>query len=154
MSQELAKVISLAGLDDEKNEDIGRPVLITPGTYDARMLDWATSYNQYFRRTILLMHFRIVEMGRFYGVVLPAWFSVKPSKSKTTVKAGWRSDFLRMYQACFNIKLDRKDRIPMSRFESLLLKVEVVTIARDTQGQPLAKINQYSRVRCCIETLR
>jgi hypothetical protein len=154
VSQELAKVISLAGLDDEKNEDIGRPVLITPGTYDARMLDWATSYNQYFRRTILLMHFRIVEMGRFYGVVLPAWFSVKPSKSKTTVKAGWRSDFLRMYQACFNIKLDRKDRIPMSRFESVLLKVEVVTIARDTQGQPLAKINQYSRVRCCIETLR
>ena len=154
MSQELAKVISLAGLDDEKNEDIGRPVLITPGTYDARMLDWATSYNQYFRRTILLMHFRIVEMGRFYGVVLPAWFSVKPSKSKTTVKAGWRSDFLRMYQACFNIKLDRKDRIPMSRFESVLLKVEVVTIARDTQGQPLAKINQYSRVKRCIETLR
>ena len=154
MSQELAKVISLAGLDDEKNEDIGRPVLITPGTYDARMLDWATSYNQYFRRTILLMHFRIVEMGRFYGVVLPAWFSVKPSKSKTTVKAGWRSDFLRMYQACFNIKLDRKDRIPMSRFESVLLKVEVVTIGKDTQGQPLAKINQYSRVKRCIETLR
>ena len=154
MSQELAKVISLAGLDDEKNEDIGRPVLITPGTYDARMLDWATSYNQYFRRTILLMHFRIVEMGKFHGVVLPAWFTVKPSKIKTTVKAGWRSDFLRMYQACFNIKLDRKDRIPMSRFESILLKVEVVTIGKDTQGQALAKINQYSRVKRCIETLR
>ena len=158
MSRELAKVIPLAGLDDNKNEDIGRPVLITPGTYDALMLDWATSYNQYFRRTILLMHFRIVEMGRFHGVVLPAWFSVKPnkskSKSKTTVKAGWRSDFLRMYQACFNIKLDRKDRIRMSRFESALLKVEVVTTVRDTQGQSLAKINQYSRVKRCIETLR
>ena len=154
MSQELAKVICLAGLDNEKNGDIDRPVLITPGTYDARMLDWATSYNQYFRRTILLMHFRIVEMGKFHGVVLPAWFTVKPSKSKTTVKAGWRSDFLRMYQSCFNIKLDRKDRIPMSRFESVLLKVEVVTIGKDTQGQPLAKINQYSRVKRCIETLR
>ncbi len=154
MSRELAKVIPLAGLDDNKNEDIGRPVLITPGTYDARMLDWATSYNQYYRRNILLMHFRIVEMGRFYGVVLPAWFSVKPSKSKTTVKAGWRSDFLRMYQACFNIKLDRKDRIRMSRFESVLLKVEVVTTVRDGQGQSLAKINQYSRVKRCIETLR
>ena len=154
MSRELAKVIPLAGLDDKKNEDIGRPVLITPGTYDALMLDWATSYSQYYRRNILLMHFRIVEMGRFYGVVLPAWFSVKPSKSKTTVKAGWRSDFLRMYQACFNIKLDRKDRIPMSRFESILLKVEVVTTVKDGQGQSLAKINQYSRVKRCIETVR
>ena len=154
MSRELAKVICLAGLDDKQNENIDRPVLITPGTYDALMLDWATSYNQYFRRTILLMHFRIVEMGRFHGVVLPAWFTVKPNKSKTTVKAGWRSDFLRMYQACFNIKLDRKDRIPMSRFESILLKVEVVTTVRDTQGQSLAKINQYSRVKRCIETLR
>ena len=59
-----------------------------------------------------------------------------------------------MYQACFNIKLDRKDRIPMSRFEPVLLKVEVVTIGKDTQGQPLAKINQYSRVKRCIETVR
>ena len=146
MSRELAKVICLAGLDDKQNENIDRPVLITPGTYDALMLDWATSYNQYFRRTILLMHFRIVEMGRFHGVVLPAWFTVKPNRSKTTVKAGWRSNFLRMYQECFNIKLERRDRIPMSRFKSIRLKVEVATIGKDTQGQRLAKINHYSRV--------
>ena len=152
MSQELAKVISLAGLDDEKNEDIGRPVLITPGTYDARMLDWATSYNQYFRRTILLMHFRIVEMGEFYGVVLPAWFNIQPSKGKS-IKAGWRSDFLRMYQECFNTRLDRRDRIPMHRFEHVALKVEVETISKDSKGHPLGKINQYSRVRRCLPVL-
>ena len=75
------------------------------------------------------------------------------SKSKTTVKAGWKSEFLRMYQACFDVKLDRKDRIPMSRFDSDLLKVEVMTIAKDTKGQPLAKINQYSRVKRCIEVI-
>ena len=92
-------------------------------------------------------------MGPSHGVILPAWFNVKESKSKTTVKAGWKSDFLRMYQSCFDIKLDRKDRIPMSSFDSVLLKVEVMTIAKDTKGQPLAAINQYSRVKRCIEVI-
>ena len=92
------------------------------------------------------MHFRIVEMGEFNGAIVPGWFNVQPTKSKTTVKAGWRSNFLRMYQECFNIKLERRDRIPMSRFKSIRLKVEVATIGKDTQGQPLAKINHYSRV--------
>ena len=129
------------------------PVLITPDTYKAVMVDWKVNYNGYFRRHIHLMHFRIVDMGPSHGVILPAWFNVNESKSKTTVKAGWKSDFLRMYQACFDIKLDRKDRIPMSSFDSVPLKVEVMTIAKDTKGQPLAKINQYSRVKRCIEVI-
>ena len=92
-------------------------------------------------------------MDEFYGVVLPAWLNVKPSKGKTTVKAGWHSNFLRMYQETFNIKLGRNDRIPMSRFRDVLLKVEVETVGKDTKGIPLAKINQYSRVKRCLEVL-
>ena len=151
MTQGLARVISIGEV--KISNDIDQPVLITPGIYEAVMVDWKVNYNPYFRRHILLMHFRIVAMGPSHGVILPAWFNVNESKSKTTVKAGWKSDFLRMYQACFGIKLDRKDRIPMSSFNSALLKVEVMTIAKDTKGQPLAKINQYSRVKRCIEVL-
>ena len=151
MTQGLAQVISI---DEVKvSNDIDQPVLISPGVYEAVMSDWKVNYNPYFRRHILLMHFRIVAMGPSHGVILPAWFNVNESKSKTTVKAGWKSDFLRMYQACFGIKLDRKDRIPTSSFDSVLLKVEVMTIAKDTKGQPLAKINQYSRVKRCIEVI-
>ena len=151
MTQGLARVISI---DEVKiSNDLDQPVLITPGTYEAVMVDWKVNYNPYFRRHILLMHFRIVAMGPSHGVILPAWFNVQESKTKTTVKAGWKSDFLRMYQACFDIKLERKDRIPMSSFNSVLLKVEVMTIAKDTKGQPLAKINQYSRVKRCIEVI-
>ena len=151
MTQGLARVIPI---DEAKSSnDIDQPVLITPGTYEAVMVDWKVNYNGYFRRHILLMHFRIIEMGPSHGVILPAWFNVKESKRKTTIKAGWKSDFLRMYQACFDIKLERKDRIPMSTFDSVLLKVEVMTIAKDTKGQPLVKINQYSRVKRCIEVI-
>ena len=151
MTQGLARVISIGEV--KVSNDIDQPVLITPGVYEAVMVDWKVNYNLYFRRHILLMHFRIVAMGPSHGVILPAWFNVNESKSKTTVKAGWKSDLLRMYQGCFDIKLDRKDRIPMSSFDSVLLKVEVMTIAKDTKGQPLAKINQYSRVKRCIEVI-
>jgi hypothetical protein len=126
--------------------------LISPGTYEAVMIDWKVNHSGYFKKHSLLMHFRIVEMGEFYGVVLPAWFNIQPSKGKS-IKAGWRSDFLRMYQECFNTRLDRTDRISMHRFENVALKVEVVTISKDSKGHPLAKINQYSRVRRCLELL-
>ena len=101
----LASVVSL---HQEESIDYERPVLIDPGIYDAVLVNWKVNYSGYFRKHVLLMHFRIVEMGKFYGVVLPAWFNVKHPKSKTTIKAGWRSDFLRMYQECFNIELKRR----------------------------------------------
>ena len=152
MNPEVAKVIPIGTLDGKESHSNERPILIKPGNYAAVMIDWKVNYSGYFKKHSLLMHFRIVEMGEFYGVVLPAWFNIQPSKGKS-IKAGWRSDFLRMYQECFNTRLDRTDRISMHRFENVALKVEVVTISKDSKGHPLGKINQYSRVRRCLELL-
>ena len=41
----------------------------------------------------------------------------------------------------------------MSRFRDVLLKVEVETVGKDTNGKPLAKINQYSRVKRSLAVL-
>ena len=112
MNPEVAKVIPIGTLDEKESHSNERSILIEPGNYAAVMIDWKVNYSGYFKKHSLLMHFRIVEMGEFYGVVLPAWLNVKPSKGKTTVKAGWRCNFFRMYQEIFNIKLDRNDRIP------------------------------------------
>lgn len=152
MKPALAEVVLIGASNNQERADKDRPVLISPGTYEAVMIDWKVNHSGYFKKHSLLMHFRIVEMGEFYGVVLPAWFNIQPSKGKS-IKAGWRSDFLRMYQECFNTRLDRTDRISMHRFENVALKVEVVTISKDSKGHPLAKINQYSRVRRCLELL-
>ena len=141
---------SVVPLHQRESIDQERPILIDPGTYDAVLVSWKVNYSGYFRKHVLLMHFRIVEMGKFYGVVLPAWFNVKHPKSKTTIKAGWRSDFLRMYQECFNIELERRDRISMAPFNNVLLKVEVISIEKDAKGQPLGKINHYSRIKRCL----
>ena len=100
------------------------------------------------------MRFRITEAGKHHGMLIPGWFNVEPTKSKTTVKAGWRSDFLRMYQDCFDIRLDRRDRIPVGQFMSHRLSVEVWTISKASQGQPLATINHYSRVKRVLKIIQ
>ncbi len=134
--------------------DLDKPVFVDPGTYEAVLVDWKVYYSKYFKKATLHMHFRLTEPGKFHGRVVPAWFNVEPSKSKTMVKAGWRSDFLRMYQDCFDVRLDRRDRIPVNQFKSHRLSVEVWTISKASQGQPLATINHYSRVKRVLNIIQ
>ena len=149
MTVNTAQILSF---DTGRSDDLDKPRLIEPGEYEAVLVDWMVYYSGYFKKSTLRIRFRMTEPGKYHGVVLPAWFNVEWSKSKTTVKAGWRSDFLRMYQDCFHVRLDRRDRIPMSRFKSVRLKVEVATIGKDTKGHPLTRINHYSRVRRVLKT--
>ena len=118
-----------------------RPVLIEPGIYPAELVDWSKEYSRQFRKLTLVMNFRIG------ADVIPSWFNIEPSDSETTVKAGWKSIFLRMYQGCLNVRLDRRDRISMKPFAGRILKVEVVSITRDSDGSLMSEVNHYSRVK-------
>ena len=126
---------------DERIKDDDRPVLIDPGIYMGHMMNWEKSFNPMFRKYSLVMNFRIDNE------VIPGWFNIEPSDSKTTVKAGWKSNFLRMYQGCLNVRLDRRDRISMKPFAGRILKVEVVSITRDSDGSLMSEVNHYSRVK-------
>ena len=118
-----------------------RPVLIEPGNYPAELVDWSKEYSRQFRKLTLVMNFRIG------ADVIPSWFNIEPSDSETTVKAGWKSNFLRMYQGCLNVRLDRRDRISMKPFAGRMLKVEVMSITRDSDGSLMSEVNHYSRVK-------
>jgi len=118
-----------------------RPVLIEPGNYPAELVDWSKEYSRQFRKLTLVMNFRIG------ADVIPSWFNIEPSDSETTVKAGWKSNFLRMYQECLNVRLERRDRISMKPFAGRILKVEVVSITRDSDGSLMSEVNHYSRVK-------
>ena len=118
-----------------------RPVLIEPGNYPAELVDWSKEYSRQFRKLTLVMNFRIG------ADVIPGWFNIEPSDSETTVKAGWKSNFLRMYQECLNVRLERRDRISMKPFAGRILKVEVVGITRDSDGSLMSEVNHYSRVK-------
>ena len=118
-----------------------RPVLIEPGVYPAELVDWSKEYSRQFRKLTLVMNFRIGTD------VIPSWFNIEPSDSETTVKAGWKSNFLRMYQECLNVRLERRDRISMKPFAGRILKVEVVSITRASDGSLMSEVNHYSRVK-------
>ena len=118
-----------------------RPVLIEPGVYPAELVDWSKEYSRQFRKLTLVMNFRIG------ADVIPSWFNIEPSDSEATVKAGWKSNFLRMYQGCLNVRLERRDRISMKPFAGRILKVEVVSITRDSDGSLMSEVNHYSRVK-------
>ena len=118
-----------------------RPVLIEPGKYPAELVDWSKEYSRQFRKLTLVMNFRIG------ADVIPSWFNIEPSDSETTVKAGWKSNFLRMYQECLNVRLERRDRISMKPFAGRILEVEVVSITRDSDGSLMSEVNHYSRVK-------
>ena len=97
------------------------------------------------------MRFRILDEGEFFGFVLPAYYRVKWGKGNN-FGAGWHSYFCRDYQQCFG-RVERKDRYAMSKFESVVLKVKVVVNNTDAKGQPLAPVNQYSRVERVLEVV-
>jgi len=118
-----------------------RPVLIEPGVYPAELVDWSKEYSRQFRKLTLVMNFRIGTD------VIPSWFNIEPSDSETTVKAGWKSNFLRMYQESLNVRLERRDRISMKPFAGRILEVEVVSITRDSDGSLMSEVNHYSRVK-------
>ena len=127
--------------------DDDRPVFIEPGLYSATMVDWNVGFNPMYKKSVLTMRFQIEDE------VILGWFTIQPSNATTTVKAGWKSNFLRMYQECFDIRLPRRDRIPMSRFNDATLEVEVMTIGRDSEQKEMAAVNHYSRVRWIHRTL-
>ena len=127
-----------------------RPVWVKAGTYRAVMVDWKKGHPQ-FGRQVLLMRFRIIEEGDFHKVVLPAYYRVKWSKGNN-FGAGWHSNFCRDYQQCFG-RVERNDRFAMTKFKSVSFKVKVVVNTTDAKGQPLAPVNQYSRVERVLEVM-
>ena len=85
-----------------------RPVWVKSGTYQAVFVDWKRSH-PHFGRQDLLMRFRIVDEGDFYGVVIPAYYRVTWNK-RNNFSAGWHSHFCRDYQQCFG-RVERHDQI-------------------------------------------
>ena len=132
---------------DERIKDDDRPVLIDPGIYMGHLVDWEKSFNPMFRKYSLVMNFRIDNE------VIPGWFNIEPSETKTTVKAGWKSNFLRMYQGCLDIRLDRRDRISLASFNNKHMMLEVVSIERDSDHKEMAQVNHYSRVKKILKVI-
>jgi hypothetical protein len=116
-----------------------RPTLVEEGVYRVQLVDWVKHW--LFRRPMLVMRFRIVDEGENWGKELYAYYRVEWRGDQ--IKAGWKSDFCREYQACFG-EVERTDRFAMTKFKDVTLLAEIKTINTDQKEKPLARVNQYS----------
>jgi hypothetical protein len=97
------------------------PPLVKPGIYDLVFVDFRTAMMFMGKAPKLIMDFRIVSMGEYFGTILSRYYNVlriigKPEQHGR-FKASRQGDFLREYMTLFTGKLNRLDRIPMSYFE-------------------------------------
>ena len=132
---------------EQPDEDLDRPIYIPLGIYEGRLVEWGKTYNPMFKKYSLEMVFSIRNQR------LRGWFNIEPSDSDAQIKAGWKSDLVRMYQECFNERRQRRDRMAPNKFMGKTLELMVVSIDKDSNKNPLAEINHYSRVKKILSIL-
>ena len=96
-----------------------------------------------YERTDLLLDFRILE-GIYEGMVLPAYYQVTWLEEQTFT-AGPKSYYFRDYQACIG-SVAGKSCFTTEDFEDRKCIATVKQVVKDAEGEPLAPLNQYSRV--------
>jgi hypothetical protein len=96
-----------------------------------------------YERTDLLLDFQILE-GIHEGVILPAYYQVTWLDERTFT-AGPKSNYFRDYQACIG-SVAGKLCFTAEDFEDRKCIATVKQVVKDAEGEPLAPLNQYSRV--------
>ena len=123
------------------------PPLVRPGLYQMAFVDFKTAMMFMGKAPKVIMTFRIVTMGEFFGIELNRYYNVKRIYGKPQrhgrFKPSSQGDFLREYMTLFNGKVSRLDRIPMSFFENVLIEGKVETVTR-SRGKDIPKQLQYS----------
>ncbi len=126
------------------------PPLVKPGVYSFTFVDFKTALMFRGKAAKLVMTFRIVTMGEFFGTELNRYYNVKRLFGKPQrhgrFKPSSQGAFLREYMTLFTGKVGRRDRIPMSNFENVLIEGKVETVNR-AQGKDIPDELQYSVIK-------
>ncbi len=129
------------------------PPLVKQGVYELAFVEYRTAIMFRNKAHKLIMTFRIVSMGEFFGLLLPRYYNVKkvigkPQRSGR-FKCGKKGDFLRDYLTLFPHKEPRLDRVPMSAYENVIIEGKIKTVT-ESRRKAIPKPLQYS----CISELR
>lgn len=92
--------------------------------------------------------FRIVDMGGQFEELIPRYYNVKRFKGKPGKNGdfipGRSSEFIRDYCRLFAVPIKRLDRVPLSEFKKVVIKVRTRTVARDSKQKRLPDALKYS----------
>jgi hypothetical protein len=145
MSAAPARAENVVDLVDKRGSIVGaKPPLVKPGIYEL-LYDFDETRILSRKSTKLVVWFKIITPGEFFGVKLPRYYNVTKLEGKARryggFKVGWKSAFIREYAALFNSVPSRADRVPMSRFEGVEIRGRVKTVVsgwrQSTIPQPL-----------------
>jgi len=122
-----------------------RPVLVKPGTYDVILADhWKGQLYGGIPKIMLV--FRIVSVGQYYGHLLSRCYNVKGfTKRKEIIPKGWHSDFVREYSKLFGLPEKLRD-VGIGKFKQKVIQCSVRTVTKDRKQRDLPKELRYSVV--------
>ena len=131
--------------------------LVKPGLYELSFVDFNTAMMFLGKAPKLIMTFRIVTMGKFFGIELKRYYNIKRIYGKPQrhgrFKISRGGDFLREYMTLFTGKVSRADRIPMSYFEKVLIEGRVDTVTH-SRGKDIPEELQYSVIKELIRVMQ
>lgn len=125
------------------------PPVIPPGEYDLRFAFYET--RTMFRNSPkVLAWFDILDYGPYFGTRLARYYNAERLTGKSAKNGAFkvrpRSDLMREYVILFNEKC-RRDRVPLSRYESVIITGRAETVITDSSQRPLPELLQYSVIR-------
>ena len=126
------------------------PPLVKPGIYQLGFVDYKTAMMFKGKAAKLIMNFRILDYGEFFETELSRYYNVQRLIGKPMrhgqFKCGAKGDFLREYMTLFTGRVNRRDRIPMSAFEKVIIEGRVATVTK-SRGREIPKELQYSVIK-------
>lgn len=126
--------------------------LIPPGVYQLAYID---HYTTLFRKAVkVVMRFRVVDQGEYFGVVLERFYNAKRLIGKAgkngRFKIGPSSDLLREFCSVAAGRVTRLDRLPLSAMKNWIIKGEVHTVEQSWRQEEIPQCARYSVIRKLI----
>jgi hypothetical protein len=122
-------------------------ILVPPGSYEA-ICQRVKKVRCFNGRMVAEFEFRLVGIGPYSGVVLPAYATLDAGRPRRASKlASWKRA-IAIYTG------GSPSRVTLRMFERFLYRVEVVTVEKDHRQRQLRPRDQYSKVNDVIEVIQ
>ena len=122
--------------------------LVPPGEYSLQLVSYST-WLMFGRNPKLILELVITDNEIYQGIKLNKYYNVKKLKGKCgrngSFIASRKSNFMRdFFRICPAYPPKRLDRIPMSRFQDIVVLGKVVTVTKGYDQREIPESLQYS----------
>ena len=125
--------------------------LIPEGVYELGYVDHST-WMFMGRQPKVVIWFSVIDLGDYFGLVIPAYYNVDRFIGRRGRNGGFKArkksnlvrDFYRVFP---HHALTRLDRIPLSKFETVVIQGTVETVKQGYDQRAIPEPVQYSIVK-------